>query len=241
MKKITILSLVLLGLGFFPLFVSADIIPANSHPLERCAKVVNLDKFGLVLFGSISGPTMGGSNSIVVINNNECISKGYKFNTIDIYWTTEGQNPTIDNGVLLIKDMDVYGGYVNDSNRLAKETVEYSISKPDSWIFSLWKSKVISEYNNGVPVRIETFSNDGKDPIVEEVKKEVEQVKKEIKPVIKKEVETLVKQEVKPEVNKEIEKDVPFESDEIVNPKQDIVKNGFWQKVKCFFGFKKNC
>lgn len=232
MKKITILGLILLGLGFSPLLVKADIVSPNTHPLERCAKVVNLDKFqGMVLFGSI---TMGGSNSIVVIKNNECISKGYKFNTIDIYWTTEGQNLTIGNGVLLIKDMDVYGGYVNDSNRLAKETVEYSISQPGTREFSLQKTKVTSEYNNGAPVKVETFSKSDKGEIIKDIKKE-------IKPVVQKEVEAVVKQEVKTEVKKEIEKDAPFEGDDIVNQKQDIVKKGFWQKVRCFFRISKNC
>lgn len=174
MKKITFFSsLILLGFIFGPLLAKADILPSNSHGLDLCAKVTNLDSFpGVNLIGEITDllGTYPDNKEITQIRNNECIHKGYKFNSINIYWNTENNKNFIDKNNLLIKNMDVYGGYVNDNDPLIKKTVEYNLVKSDSGKYSLEKSRTISEYNNGKSPKIETFS-------IEKVKKAIDDAK----------------------------------------------------------------
>ena len=63
MKKSFIYTL--FSLAFVLLFsstVSADIIPPNSHSLDRCVKIVNLNDFSdVVLISYITGPMVQGS------------------------------------------------------------------------------------------------------------------------------------------------------------------------------------
>lgn len=157
MKNITLFAL-FLAIGFSPLLVKADVIPPNSHPLERCAKVVNLDKFpDINLIAVVTGPMID-SSEISIIKNNECISKGYKFNNIDIYWNTKDKASIIDVNNSLIKSMDVHGGYVNNSSSLKKETVEYSVVKSGSGKYSLQKTKLTSESTGSNLVKVEDFN-----------------------------------------------------------------------------------
>ncbi|MCX6751664.1 MAG: hypothetical protein NT161_02775 [Candidatus Nomurabacteria bacterium] len=119
-----------------PLVVSADMIPLNSHVIDRCVKVVNLDKFtDVVLIGYTTDPA-GNFIEAKKIENNVCFNKGYKFNSFNIYWTTKSKFNSIDlNNInlvdlsLLSKDLQVYGGYVDNSNPIKKENIEYSINK----------------------------------------------------------------------------------------------------------------
>lgn len=156
MKNITLFAL-FLAIGFTPLLVKADVPPANSHPLERCAKVVNLDKFpDINLIAVVTGPMID-SSEVSIIKNNECISKGYKFNNINIYWNTKEKSTVIDESNSLIKSMDVYGGYVNNSSSLKKETVEYLLVESGSGKYSLQKTKLTSEYLGSSLVKVEDF------------------------------------------------------------------------------------
>lgn len=158
MKKITILSLSLIGLCLSPLLVSADVITPNSHSLDRCAKVVNLNSFPeIILIGSISGPIVG-SNNIFTIKNNECLSAGYKFNSLDVYWNTVDKVNITEADKLLYKNLETYGGYVSNNSPLNKEIVEYSIVKSTDGKYSLVKSKTTSSYNNGNSDKVEQFN-----------------------------------------------------------------------------------
>ena len=70
-------------------FASADVIPENSHSLSRCVKFVNLNDFSdVVLIGFYTGP-MVDTYEAYQIENDKCLGKGYKFNTLYIYWTTK--------------------------------------------------------------------------------------------------------------------------------------------------------
>ena len=166
MKKL--LTYTLFSLAFVFLFsstASADLIAPNSHSLSRCVKVVNLNEFpNTVLIGYITGP-MVDKYEAYQINNNECLTKGYKFNSLSIYWTTKEKFNSIDlknlkltDITLLLENIEPSGGYVSDSNPLVKEDVEYSIAGFSNGKLIFYKSKQTSEYNNGSQKKVETFN-----------------------------------------------------------------------------------
>lgn len=160
MKKKFIYILFFLAVSpFFAPSVFADMVPPNSHYLDRCVKVVNLNDFpNIVLIGNVTGPMVQGSE-INQIKNNECLSKGYKFNSLAIYWNTKDKPNSIDKNNLLLNYVEVYGGHIDRNNPLVKENIEYSIAVDSGGKLVLYKSKQTSEYNNGTPTKVETFAN----------------------------------------------------------------------------------
>lgn len=144
----------------------ADVIPQDSHALDICIKVVNLDEFpGIDLIGYITGPMVDGSDKYI-IKQDECLTKGYKFNTLQILSATKKYIDSIDINALDINnenihnlnmDIEPYGGYVDNSNPLIKVTMEYTLIQSSDNSYSLYLSKQTSEYNDGTPNKIETF------------------------------------------------------------------------------------
>ena len=97
----------------------------------------------------------------VIINSK---GKGYKYNSLNIYWTTKEkfdalyiENLDVADLALLLEDIEPYGGYVDESNPLIKETIEYSIAGFKDGNLIIYKSKQTSEYNNGQSNKVETF------------------------------------------------------------------------------------
>ncbi|MCX6737092.1 MAG: hypothetical protein NTW73_03355, partial [Candidatus Parcubacteria bacterium] len=160
MKKLIVSTL--FSLAFVFLFLSpvlADVVPGNSHPLNLCVKFVNLNEFpNIVLIGYYTGP-MVDKYELYQVKNNECLTKGYKFNKLSIYWNTKDKLNSIDTNNLLLEDVEPYGGYVDQSNPLIKEDIEYSIAGFSGNKLVIYKSKQISEYNNGTAKKVETFDN----------------------------------------------------------------------------------
>ncbi|KKT77450.1 MAG: hypothetical protein UW73_C0020G0022 [Microgenomates group bacterium GW2011_GWB1_44_8] len=224
MKKSFIYTL--FSLAFVLLFsstVSADIIPPNSHSLDRCVKIVNLNDFSdVVLISYITGPMVQGSE-INQIKNSECLSKGYKFNSLKIYWNTKDNPNSIDQNNLLLDNVEVYGGYVDQSNPLIKESIEYSIAGFSGGKLILYKSKQTSEYNNGSQKKIETFNS----PLINQEPKIQNPQPNKITPT--------------PTPSPKI---TPTPSDQpIVIPTPEPVRRGFWQSISCFFSglFGRGC
>jgi hypothetical protein len=153
-----------------PSMVSADIPPPEGfHVPSLCAKITNLNEFpDVVLIAYVR------RNVIVspyVVKNNECLTKGYKFNILDVSWVTKEKFNLIDLSNLKLNDLNLlsenmevlyFGGMIPDSNPLIKGTIEYSL-KENSLSntgnkYSLVKVKQISEYNDGTPIKIENFN-----------------------------------------------------------------------------------
>lgn len=94
MTKNKILIIAVLGILMIN-FASADVIPEYSHPLSRCVKFVNINDFSdVVLIGFYTGVGVytgvgGNTYEAYQIENDECLDKGYKFNRLNIYWTTK--------------------------------------------------------------------------------------------------------------------------------------------------------
>ncbi len=115
------------------------------------------------------------------IKDNNCFKNGYKFDTIDLYWTTKEKFNTLDLNNLNLKDLTIllenmktYGGNLDNSVLLIKETIQYSIAKDSNNNIITYKSKQISEYNNGQKNKIEIFENPNNNkstPIIEPIKK----------------------------------------------------------------------
>lgn len=187
MKNLIICTL--FSLAFVFLFLSAasaDVIPPNSHPLGICVKIVNLDEFPeMYLIGYITGPMVKGHEAYIV-EKDKCLSMGYKFNQIKVlaarksYIDSVGVNNLQTQKVQIpgecpggcyseeLSDKNVfvsdekiypYGGYIEQNNPLVKEEIDYSIAGFSGEKLILYKSKQISEYNNGAPKKVETFSN----------------------------------------------------------------------------------
>lgn len=172
MKNITILGLILLGLSFFPLLTSADVpMGPGWHYVEMCAKITNLNEFpDMVFIGDYRNATADGTKGFI-INNNECIEGGYKFNTLAVGWINKNKLKSIDLNNLKIdssylptdinilsKDVPFYIGELKDNTQIKVITTEYSIKQNSDDSISLNKSKEITEYNNNTPNKIETFS-----------------------------------------------------------------------------------
>lgn len=68
--------------------LAADVINPEYHPVNRCATIDNLDSFpDLVLIAAVYAPGKYIVNQYVV-QKDSCLTLGYKFNTLNIFWTT---------------------------------------------------------------------------------------------------------------------------------------------------------
>ncbi len=157
MKKLLLNSMLIFAIAlFFTPNSSADIIPPNSHKLEQCARVMNLEEFpNIVLIAQDNGP-MSDEPATYQIENNQCLTKVYKYNSLSIYWANKEEATSINPDNLLLENAPTYGGYVDESNPLIKKEIEYSIVKFEGDELGLYISKTIAVYI-GAAEKIETF------------------------------------------------------------------------------------
>ena len=232
MKKVTILGLILLGLGFSPLLVKADLIPTGMHSVDRCVRITNsLDLPDVyVIENSSSGiPISIVKSQNVIVKNDQClfadslyyhsiffvVDKSY-IDSIGVDNFVPPQGNIFEKGVVsLKKDFNSYGHYVSDKDPVKKQSIDYLLVKDSGGNFFLQKDKIISEYSNGTPNKIETF------PVSSNNKKSE----------IKKDTPTPVV------VNNKGNGDVPNNNEVPVQP----VKKSFWHRLACFFGIIRTC
>ncbi|MFA5023926.1 MAG: hypothetical protein WC523_03160 [Patescibacteria group bacterium] len=193
--KLRVIIFLFSFLIFAPRLVLADLIDSDKHQVRRCVKIVNLDKFpDLVLIGFYTGPMVSLPNGTkkeyiaYKVKNNECLTKGYKFNKLDLFWTTSEKFTALNldnlklntkkvassgkdlngktiyynvyspkNLELLVEHVESADGQVSNTDPLIKETLEYSLIKNSKGKLSWYKSKRITDYNDGSQQRIETF------------------------------------------------------------------------------------
>jgi hypothetical protein len=129
--------------------VFADVINPNYHPVERCAAICNLDAFpDIVLIAAVYAPD-GFLVDKYVVKKDSCLSMGYKFNRLNILWTTlEYFNQVGLAGldipqclakksastgavpppvVVLTTSINPYGATVPDSDPLVREELQYRL------------------------------------------------------------------------------------------------------------------
>jgi hypothetical protein len=103
----SILMLNLILLFNFP--VKADIIPPHHHRVFRCIKITNLNQFSQIkMIGLITGPVMERFQAYVV-NENDCLNKGYKFNQLSLYWVKKDYLESIN-----LSSLKVTGRKIDD-------------------------------------------------------------------------------------------------------------------------------
>lgn len=235
MKKITILGLILLGLGFSALLVSADEFPPNTHLMDRCAKIINLDKYpDISLVAHITGP-MVDSSGFSLIENGKCLSKGYKFNSLQVLAVEKNYLNSIG---------------INNFNPFKKVLKKNILKNEDSKCY----------YESGKPAPCLDNKEDWYEDDLDDKKVSVLSDNfdvyggyvKDSDPLIKETVEYsivdltgnkigLQKTRVTSEFNNGKPPVTQVIEDSSITPKQTPIKMGFWKKIFCFFGIGKNC
>ncbi len=172
MQKIRVSAVFfLLSLSFLCMPAFADILPPNSHYVERCVRIANLDSYPSIVIIT-QDLNMGGDKQILSIAAaGECLpSPGYKFDPYKVYWAEKSyvdsiqlQNLTIKNGSYeesSLNDSSIHfitstirtgGGYVDNSNPATSEEIFYLIEPAASGQYNLVKQGASVETNRTTP------------------------------------------------------------------------------------------
>lgn len=158
MKKLSFVLIVFFLFFLVPKLVSADMAPPNSNLVERCVKITNLDKFpDIILIGYITGPMIK-DHKTYEIRNNECLTKGYKFNSLKIYWNNKENADSIDQKKLLINNLEVDNYYVQKGNDEKSENIEYALVQVPIKKIALVQTKKTIEYEGDKQLKVSNFS-----------------------------------------------------------------------------------
>jgi len=168
MKTLRYFSLVIFL--FLDRSVFCDIIPDNSHWVDKCVKITNIDEFNDTYFiGYV--PLAFISFESYIINSSECLSKGYYLNLFEI-WAISKENLS-EQEVLLLDFPDEYGavksniqidpyeGYVHDSIPLDAIAEFYRILGFTWNSVVLYKWKDVYSFNNGNPDSVNYYEYNG--------------------------------------------------------------------------------
>jgi len=253
--SILLVSALAISLLFYSKKANADILSPGSHYVEKCAKIVNLDKFpDVVLIGYYTGP-MSAEYTAYKVENNQCLTKGYKLNAFSLYWVSKSIYSKLNlknlamtsQKVSVSEDSDtkntpadlisipisteIFSGSVDDFNPIIKETDEYSIADVTNDKLSLYLSKKVSDYNDGSPEKVETFANTLSSPTpAASISPNVSHPTPPTK---------TTSPSVSPTTNTKIPTDTQNQPDSVIlnnaNPTQAPVKRSFWQNFSCFF------
>lgn len=121
-------------------FVYSDIIPDNSHSVTRDVVITNCNDFNDIQFiGYITGPLVEETN-FYEINENEKLTKGYKFNTLYIFGISKTalnniggvENLTEDYVYSKVNPKQILSSniyFINDESLLEKDEIFYEIVK----------------------------------------------------------------------------------------------------------------
>lgn len=164
MKKIIFLLsfLVLSKISF------CDVVPDNSHAVNKCVKIINIADFpDFTLLGRMIYPT-GLNVGTYIINSNICLDKGYKFDHLYIFAVKKNYlaNKDIDSTDWL-KDnnalksnipIECYGGYESNANPVSDIEEFYKIAGFTDTSMILYKCKEIIRFGDGRPISIKTYS-----------------------------------------------------------------------------------
>ena len=148
-----------------------DVIPENSHYVDKCVKITNVDEFQHVYF---IGCTPGESPMPIepyIISSENCLTKGYKLNGFEIYAIPkkivdekdianvdfQHESTAVPSNIAI----DPWAGYVHDSIPLESVEEYYRIIGFTSTNVMLYKCKEILHYNDDTPTSIAYYEYDG--------------------------------------------------------------------------------
>jgi hypothetical protein len=167
MKPRSFLSALIVSFAFVYSF--GDVIPENSHYVNKCVTITNLEDFSqITLIGYITGPI---ETPAYKITQAECLTKGYKFNTLYIYAVgneyLNGKDiskldfPNDFNAIKANCSINPYGGYIPDTDPTEKIEEYYKILGFTDTSVVLFKWKEIIGYNNGAADMVKTYDYEG--------------------------------------------------------------------------------
>ncbi len=147
--------------------VFADIIPENSHSVDKCVKIINTNDFPSISIVAYIKHPSGNDSRAFIIDANTCLEKGYKFNSFQIFGLAKSYLATKsidsidwekDKNVLHVNiNIEPYGGYLDNLNSVSSIEEYYQIHEISNNILTLYKCKEITKFNNGRPISIQTF------------------------------------------------------------------------------------
>lgn len=164
MKKIAylIFCLVLSNISY------SDIIPENSHYIDKCVKIINANDFEEYCFIALIKSPTGDNENTYIIKPNNCLEVGYKFNNLHLFAIKKSllakQNlKTIDwfKDSTILKaniSIDCHGGYLNNFNPTFSVDEFYKIVEFTNTKFVLYKCKEVIKSKEGRPISIKTYS-----------------------------------------------------------------------------------
>lgn len=161
-KKLSHILFIFLFSFLFTNLATADLGPLpGEKDIDYCVKIVNLYEYpDIVLLSYVTGPMISDDEpQIKQIKNNECLKSGYKFNSMDIYWSDKDDVSLPKKHKLLFEGIDLNHEDISVSDPMKRKTLEYSIFKSSSGEFSLTQSRELREYDNGDAKEIENFIN----------------------------------------------------------------------------------
>lgn len=140
----------------------ADVIPPNTHPVERKVSITNLEDFPeIVLVSYVTGPMIEGYEATVV-EQNIPLTRGYKFNQLRLFAVQKAivdqlggidridfakaaeQMPPAD-----IVDPDTY--FVPEDNPVAADAYYYTVEETTDTILTLQLQYRVITFNDGRP------------------------------------------------------------------------------------------
>lgn len=150
--------------------LKADIIPDDSHYVEKCCLITNIDEFeNLVLLGYVT--FFNEHENTYQISGENCLTKGYKMNELSIFAVHKNHIkdkniedidfPNDNNALIANIQIEPYIGYVSNDNPIVAINEFYKVLGFKNNELILFKWKQITEYNNGEDDLEETFTYNG--------------------------------------------------------------------------------
>lgn len=163
-----------------------DVIQPDYHPVSRCVTVGNLDEYPDIVIAAVYYGPGRGSNEIYLVKPDSCLHKGYKFNTLGLFWVLKSYADEVgvdglpvdqmadmmapepakkqhDNAMtapvwgLVTANLETYGGTVPDENPLIGEELMYRIKQSSgAFGFTLDMAKKVSHFEDGTE-KVEDF------------------------------------------------------------------------------------
>ena len=170
-KHMVRILLVLLSFSLLCLPASADILPQNSHYVERCVKIANLDQYPSIVVITQDLRMSGDGQTLSPAAAGACLpAPSYKFDGYKIYWAERSYADSISLQDLKLKnasyeassidDANIHfitssistaGGYIDNSNPATSEEVSYILQVDSAGGYSLVSAQEASQKNNTAP------------------------------------------------------------------------------------------
>jgi hypothetical protein len=152
--------------AFISKFTFADVIIDNTHYVEKCVKITNMEDYPDVAFIGYC-LLMGQMRQVNELSPTLCLDKGYRLNEFTVYAVNKSYlNGKDINKIDFRKDLNAlptniainpYMGFVYDSIPLAAIEEYYKVVGFSNTNVILYKWKQVTKYNNGKPDLIENF------------------------------------------------------------------------------------